>query len=349
MSHIGAVGGPKCPESTSLNVEQATKTSNSGMKETSAVPGQERQISPREAGARVSEHMVQGRIRAYEYHAQFAGDQQKVSSTLVTNAGSSPFRNKILDHMTRDNNPPLSQQERDTFLAAMSSFSDKQLKKMDQAGVRFWRDPKGMPPDVPAQQDKMDSPHYSPSSRVIRPKDGSNTIGEASLRHELSHAWDDISNEKRKLKDVSEINHKDPLKENELQIAEIEKRTQSPEMKSEEDRKISVNVDGKQKRMTIAEMREAALQRKPENNTKATFAQDFQKETEPFSSNVEFYASGYAAFHGTDQRLQARLLFLAPELYSYLENEAKQNGLKLPNRKQLDQLIAQEGTSIFAP
>jgi len=53
----------------------------------------------------------------------------------------------------------------------------------------------------------------------------------------------------------------------------------------------------------------------------------------------EFYAEGYSVFFGTDTSAQARLLRFAPELFAYLEIEARRFTLSAPSREILENSV----------
>ena len=65
------------------------------------------------------------------------------------------------------------------------------------------------------------------------------------------------------------------------------------------------------------------------------------KEGHSLNSVQDFYAEGYSVFHGGNDTAKAKLLYSAPELYNYLEKEAKRYKLKIPNRSELQKTIIQ--------
>ena len=56
-----------------------------------------------------------------------------------------------------------------------------------------------------------------------------------------------------------------------------------------------------------------------------------QRSTYARSDAQEFFAEAFAVFHGGDDRMKARLLDQAPEVFHMLEADAKKNGVDHPD------------------
>jgi hypothetical protein len=237
-------------------------------------------------------------------------------------------RDTILKNMLTGVDPPPDEALKKSLLSAMKAFSDKQLEKMDQAGVRFWPFIKGAPPeynitDVP---DLGAPAEYKKELRLVR-------ISPASLkkpgitdflRHELAHAWDDVRNETsppnlRKLKGDALTNELIRLAGDKAPFDSQSKRKLPPG------------------NLSMEEMLNLYQKGLPERDM--SFANPSTAETHAGANVMEFYAEGYSVFHGFCDVCQSRMLRLATELYNYLEQESKTYGLPTPNRDQLNKLF----------
>jgi hypothetical protein len=146
-----------------------------------------------------------------------------------------------------------------------------------------------------------------------------------AIRHEIAHAWDHVRTGK-----VTPIGG---LKGKAFQKALAE----SPPLSSEtKEKRPTVEIHkGKRRavRMPISEMFERYKQWKLREQS---FDNPTTQEGHSKKFPREFYAEGYSVFHGGQEWNQARLLYYAPELYEYLEAEAKQQGLGVPDRARMD-------------
>jgi hypothetical protein len=223
--------------------------------------------------------------------------------------------------------PPPGEDLKKSLLAAMKAFSDKQLEKMEQAGVRFWPYIKGEPPEYGTGVPDLGSPaEYRKELRLVR-------ISPASLkkpgitdflRHELAHAWDDVRNENsppnlRKLKGDALHNELVRLGGDKMPFDSQSKKKLPPG------------------NFSMEEMLDLYRKGLPERDM--SFANPSTAETHAGADVMEFYAEGYSVFHGFCDVCQARMLRLAPELYDYLERESRTYGLPTPNRDQLNKLF----------
>ena len=50
---------------------------------------------------------------------------------------------------------------------------------------------------------------------------------------------------------------------------------------------------------------------------------------------MEFYAEGYSVFHGSNTACQGRMMWLAADLYNFLDQELKIDGLPSPDKEAL--------------
>jgi hypothetical protein len=234
-------------------------------------------------------------------------------------------RETILKNMLTGVDPPPDEDLKKSILAAMKGFSDKQLEKMEQAGVRFWPFLKGAPPEynVTGVSDLGTPAEYKKELRLVR-------ISPASLkrpgitdmlRHELAHAWDDVRNETsppnlRKLKGDALTNELTRLAGDTMPF------------ESQSTKKLAPG------KFSMEEMLDRYKKGLPERDM--SFANPSTAESHVAADVMEFYAEGYSVFHGFCDLCQSRLLRLAPELYNYLELESKTYGLPAPNRDQLN-------------
>src|ERR1700687_2928751 len=54
---------------------------------------------------------------------------------------------------------------------------------------------------------------------------------------------------------------------------------------------------------------------------------------------MEFYEEGYSVFHGFNLTSQGRMLWLAADLFNFLEKEARDYGLLTPDREELKKTL----------
>jgi hypothetical protein len=136
-----------------------------------------------------------------------------------------------------------------------------------------------------------------------------------------------------KVKPVGKLSEKD--------LEKAAKNT--PEFSSERDVKIQTREvsEGKERpvRLTVSEMLER-YRRWQLRGDKFDFPS--LEDSHSKKDVKEFYAEGYSVFHSDSERDQAMLLYYAPELYNMLEDEAKQEGLAIPLRPNLEAIIKEE-------
>jgi hypothetical protein len=237
-------------------------------------------------------------------------------------------RETILKNMLSGVDPPPDEDVKKSLRAAMQAFSDKQLEKMEQAGVRFWPFVKGAPPEynLTGVPDLSAPAEYRKEFRAVRisPASLKRPAITDYLRHELAHAWDDVRNEKsppnlRTLKG-------DALTDELIRLA----KDQMP-FDSQSSRKLDPG------KLSMQEMLDRYQKSLPEKEM--SFAHPSTADKHAGKNVMEFYAEGYSVFHGYCDICQARLLRFAPELYDYLAQESKSYGLPAPNRDQLNKLF----------
>ena len=101
-------------------------------------------------------------------------------------------RDAILKSMLGGVTPALDDARTKRIASAMKAFSDKQLNKMEAAGVRIWPFVKGLPPEYQVQKiDDLGGPaDYNAQYRTVRVSPASMEKDSFTdfMRHELAHA-----------------------------------------------------------------------------------------------------------------------------------------------------------------
>jgi hypothetical protein len=238
-------------------------------------------------------------------------------------------REAILKSMLGGVNPALDDTQMKSIASAMKAFTIKQLQKMEEAGVRIWPFVKGLPPEYQMESiPDLGSPaEYIHQFRTIRisPASLEKSAITDFLRHELAHAWDNVRTGKnpkslRKLKGDALGN-------------ELNRRAQESEpFESQSKKKLPPG-----RKFSMQEMLDRYKQGLPDKTK--SFAHPSTAEKHNAKNVMEFYAEGYSVFHGTTQTSQGRMLWLAPELFGYLEQEAKGLGLLTPSRDALKKVL----------
>ena len=237
-------------------------------------------------------------------------------------------RDTILNDMLTGIKPPPSDDVKNSLRTAMKAFGDKQLQRMDNAGVRFWPFVEGAPPEyrLTGVPDLKAPAEYKKEFRAVRitPASLAKSAITDFLRHELAHAWDDVRNESNppNLRTL-----KGDALDNELaRLAGDKEPFASQSLKKLDPGKLSMQ-----------EMFDIYNKALPDKDW--SFAHDSTAPRHAAANPMEFYAEGYSVFHGFCDTCKARLLRFATELYDYLEQEAKGNGLPTPDRKQLKKVF----------
>ncbi len=239
---------------------------------------------------------------------------------------------RILKSMLGDVDPPLGEDETKRIASALKAFSVKQLQKMDNAGVRIWPFVKGLPPEykITSVADLGSPAAYHYQFRTIRVSPTSLGRGAATdfLRHELAHAWDDVRTDRkptnlRKMKENARLDEFNRLA-----------KEKAP-FESESGKKLPPG-----KKLTMQDMLSAYKSNLAALGDKTkSFAHPSTADSHNAKDVKEFYAEGYSVFHGHSQESQSRMLWLARDLFDYLEEEAKVYGLSPPPRKDLEKYL----------
>ena len=238
----------------------------------------------------------------------------------------------ILNHMLRGFPESLTPLQRQRILDAMRAFSLEQLRRLDAAGLRIWPIPNSVPPEFTGMVDlpNLGSPAaYAAPIRVVRifPELLREGRSISFIRHELAHAWDDLKNDEN------------PRPLDAMPAGERRRRVAA---RARERRPLASDMTTPRgpARISISEMLARYRRRLPRREL--SFANPSVSESHSASTPREFYAEGYSVFHGTFVDNQARLLHFAPELYGYLEAEARSFGMALPDRAALARSIAEQ-------
>jgi len=237
-------------------------------------------------------------------------------------------RAKLLTEFTAGAELPEQQVSR--IASAMRAFSLHQLQAMRQAGVRFWA-PDSLPPEFKdkVQVENVSTPgQYLDTLRIIRMAKNATTD---AIRHEMAHAWDHVRT--GKVKPIGNLKGKD--------FEKALKDTPAFSSETEEKRATKETHEGKVRsvRIPISEMFERYKKWKLREQS---FDNPSTREGYSKTSPKEFYAEGYSVFHGGKEWNQARLLYYAPELYEFLEAEAKQQGLAIPDRSKIEAALKEQ-------
>jgi hypothetical protein len=238
-------------------------------------------------------------------------------------------REAILKSMLMGVDPlPTDAQTKD-ILSAMRAFSEKQLEKMEKAGVRIWPFVKGLPPEyqIDSIGDLGAPAEYKFQFRTIRisPTSLEKSAATDFLRHEFAHAWDDVRTGKnpkslRKLKG-------DAL------VEELNRRAQTSEPFESQSKKKLHPAN----KYSMQEMLDRYKKVLPDKTR--TFANPSTADKHNATDVMEFYAEGYSVYHGMYKTSQGRMLWLAPELFDYLEYESKVYGLPRLDREELKKVL----------
>lgn len=225
-----------------------------------------------------------------------------------------------------------SQAQLQTLRAALNSFSDGQRQVFLDAGVRFWP-VNSLPREISEAWtgDEPDAPsyaHYVAACRTIRvqPRYWNRHI----LRHELAHAWDWLRDRRGlvRLESLSRGRRRAAMRRENNHVAWSHNHL-----------------------VTAFERYRATLLRfgTAGRPNQRTYELSFDgggaaMRGYSFQHNVrEFYAEGYAVFHGGYESHQVRMYAYARPLFDLLRAEAQQAGQTVPNEAQLQRAGRREG------
>ena len=238
-------------------------------------------------------------------------------------------RDDILKDMLAGVSPALGADHVKRIASAMKAFSVKQLQKMEEAGVRIWPFVKGLPPELQMTSiaDLGSPAEYKYQFRTIRISPTSLEKAGASdfLRHEFAHAWDEVRAGKN-WKNLRKLKGDDIL--DEINRRALDK---ADAFESQSAKKLLPS------KLSMKEIFERYKKILPDKTY--SFANPSTAEMHNTRNVMEFYAEGYSVFHGFHQTSQGRMMWLAPELFGYLEKEAKDNGLPAPQRAELEKVL----------
>lgn len=238
-------------------------------------------------------------------------------------------RNAILQDMLRGTTADEKKAWCKKIRRALAAFSTRQMRIMNNAGVRFWRSgefPAPFKDDyAPSAKRRREMARYDYPYRIIQ---GIESSGVDEVRHELAHAWDHVRSGK--------VPKLDKLKGSSLKAAMFKAATFASEGT---EKRVTVDDAGagtKKVKLSVKDTFDRFMARPVRGNW--SFA-NTKTDPEHVTSNVrEFYAEAYSVFHGGNPDAQADLLCDAPELYQLLEQEALADKLKVPSRKDLEAL-----------
>jgi hypothetical protein len=242
-------------------------------------------------------------------------------------------RDAILKSMLGGVKPALDDAKTKRIASAMKAFSDKQLNKMEAAGVRIWPFVKGLPPEYQVQKiDDLGSPaDYNAQYRTVRVSPASMDKDSFTdfMRHELAHAWDNVRTGKN-LKDLRKL--KDSAFADELN-RRAEQEMKNETFESQSAKKLPPGNKSSMKELVDEYAKLLKL------DTSRSFANPSTAPKHSAANVMEFYAEGYSVFHGNVQLSQGRLFYMASGLFYYLEHEAKAQGLLRPSRADLKKYL----------
>ena len=237
-------------------------------------------------------------------------------------------RAKLLTEFTAGAELPEQQVSR--IESAMRAFSLQQLQAMRRAGVRFWA-PDSLPPEFTGnvKVENVSTPgQYLDTLRIIRMAKNATTD---AIRHEMAHAWDHVRT--GKVKPIGKLKGEafdKALKDTPAFSSETEEKRATKETHEGKVRSVRIPISEMFERYKKWQLREQS------------FDNPSTREGYSKTSPKEFYAEGYSVFHGGKEWNQARLLYYAPELYELLEAEAKQQGLGVPDRSQIEAALKEQ-------
>lgn len=189
---------------------------------------------------------------------------------------------------------------------------------MQAAGLRIWSH--GTLPPVFAN-DAIELAHTPGGSasyvQAIRTIFIRRRVNSGYLTHEMAHAWDHIRN--LPARNRVRLDNLNPQRR--LQLIEHPGRFYTAT-----NRRHSINTGGT--RLTFQQMLENYRSRVPRRELAFSRA---AREGYSMRSVQEFYAEGYAVFHGTSEYEQAKIYKYAQEFYTFLEGEAVTESMPVPN------------------
>lgn len=229
-------------------------------------------------------------------------------------------REAILQDLTRQFQ--INQRVREALISSMCDFSINQLQQMQQAGLRIWS--RGsLPPAFSDDNIEIDTSQggHAAYVRGIRTIFLTERVNSGFLTHEMAHAWDHIR--------ILPRRHRRRL-ESMPRRARLRLIQNPGRYLSETNRAQQLSGEGPSasRRFTFSQMYQNYVGRLPRRELAFGRA---AREGYSRESAQEFYAEGYAVFHGTGEYEQAKIYKYARELYIYLYDEANDENMPVPN------------------
>jgi hypothetical protein len=262
----------------------------------------------------------------------YAPDSGGVSAVQQKPSADEKKRAQLIDHMVRGNNPPIDAAQRSEIDSAMRAVSTKELEHLDQVGTRIWQG-HDLPPEYAAGgvgAPRLSTPAQWAKGLKVLQLNPTMKVTASQIRHELGHAKDDVLSDPKGLK---------PILDYPTQDQRVKKYEEASTLASErDDLKFSTTTvkDGKasKAKLSIGEMYDAYKARTKGYPKDDFFHSPTQNPWYGRSDAAEFFGEAFSVFHGGDERMKARLLEQAPEVFYLLQADADANGL--PHSKVAD-------------
>lgn len=245
---------------------------------------------------------------------QVAGQPQVCGGTLP--ASELQRRDSILADFTREFT--INEVLRNVLNSSLCDFSINQLTQMQAAGLRVWSHGT-LPPvfandDIEVAHGQGGSASYVPPIRTIFIR---RRVNSGYLTHEMAHAWDHIRN----------LPARNRVRLDSLNSRRRRRLIQQPgRFYTATNRRHNVNTGGT--RLTFQQMFDNYRSRV--SRRELAFARA-AREGYSMRSVQEFYAEGYAVFHGISEYEQAKIYKYAREFYTFLQGEAVTESMPVPN------------------
>lgn len=249
---------------------------------------------------------------------QAAAPTQVCDQTLPANELQQ--REQILTDFTRDYR--VAPNIRNILISSLCDFSLNQLTQMQQAGLRFWSH--GTLPslytseNIQINHQSGGAASYVQAVRIIFLR---TRVNSGYLTHEMAHAWDHIRN----LPARNRVRLEDQNRQRRLQLIQNPGR-----FFTATNRRHQLNTGGpaSSSRFTFQQMYDNYRNRVSRRELAFSRA---AREGYSLRSVQEFYAEGYAVFHGTSEYEQAKIYKYAREFYIFLNGEATSENMPVPN------------------
>lgn len=272
-------------------------------------PDIQQQEQPNEAESEVPT------IQAEEGAANQAAVQPQVCGGTVPASELQP-RERLLADFTREFT--VNAVLRNILISSFCDFSINQLTQMMAAGLRIWSHG-SLPPvfagdNIEINTRQGGSASYVPEIRTVFIR---SRVNSGYLIHEMAHAWDHIRN----LPARSRVRLESVSSRRRLQLI------QHPGIFfTATNRRHTLSTGGPS--LTFQQMYNNYISRVPRRELAFSRA---AREGYSMRSVHEFYAEGYAVFHGSSEYEQAKIYTYAREFYTFLQGEAIAENMPVPN------------------